>query len=74
MIFTFRCPACQHEFQVNHADLVQGAAALKCQACGDAPAPDIQTAYQNIGKSLTELYGCCQNEDKQRWLPLGARR
>lgn len=67
MTFTFRCPSCSHVFQIHHTDLGDGKA-MRCRQCGDTPAPDIMTAYANVGKTLTELYGCCQ-AGRQEWLP-----
>ena len=67
MEFTFECPVCKKSFMVNHQNLAQGDLALKCSSCGSTPAPDIMTAYQNVGKTLTDLYGCgCGNQ--QDWL------
>jgi len=69
MEFTFECPVCKKSFMVNHQDLAKGDLALQCCSCGSAPAPDIMTAYQSVGKTLTDLYGCCGCEDRQDWLP-----
>lgn len=73
MEFTFRCPACKNVFTANHADLAADSRALKCCLCGNAPAPDIQTAYQNIGKTITELHGCCSCDQDKSWLPLSVK-
>jgi predicted Zn finger-like uncharacterized protein len=67
MRFTFECPACKNIFHVTHRDLAHGGQALRC-LCGNTPAPDILTAYQNIGKTMVELYDCCAGGQKG-WLP-----
>jgi predicted Zn finger-like uncharacterized protein len=69
MLFTFECPTCKSKFQVRYIDLAKDPKALKCCHCGDTPAPDIQTAYQNVGKTMADLYGCCKCGDKKTWLP-----
>ncbi|BBB91982.1 MAG TPA: hypothetical protein PKA28_06100 [Methylomusa anaerophila] len=71
MIFSFECPSCKKTIEVSHQEMKKNPAVVKCRLCGDAPAPDIMTAYQNIGKTITELYGCCEcSEDSSRkWLP-----
>jgi hypothetical protein len=69
--FTFECPACKKNFQVGHKELAKGQ--LKCCLCAHTPAPDIMTAYQNIGKTITDLYGCCECSDDKAWLPKEAR-
>lgn len=67
MIFTIECPTCQKSFNVSHEELAQNHSAVKCCLCGNTPTPDIMTAYQNIGKTMTELYGCC--DCQPAWLP-----
>lgn len=69
MRFSFECPKCNHSFQVGYSDLAKNPEAVKCCLCGDTPAPDIMTAYQNVGKTLVDLYGCCDCNDKKDWLP-----
>ncbi len=70
MKFTFECPTCQHSFDFSHEDLATNPKSLKCCMCGQTPSPDILTAYQNVGKTITDLYGCCEcNTDKKQWLP-----
>ena len=69
MIFKFECPGCKKTFSVTHQDLAAGPAALKCCLCGDTPAPNIQAAYRNIGKTLVDLYGCCDCGPDRNWLP-----
>jgi predicted Zn finger-like uncharacterized protein len=70
MRFTFECPVCKKSFQVNHEELGN----VKCGLCGDAPPPDIMTAYGNVGRTMSELYGCCGCGDKEKWLPKEIRR
>ncbi|MBP2650938.1 MAG: hypothetical protein H6Q74_1763 [Firmicutes bacterium] len=55
MPLTFECPQCHHNFNVDSNKLKkhQGNESLGY----DTPPPDIQTAYQNVGKTITELYG-----------------
>ncbi len=65
MQLTFECPACKKSFKVSHDRLHD----LKCCLCGDTPPPDIMTAYANVGRTLSELYGCCECGDKVKWLP-----
>lgn len=73
MMFAFECPGCKKPFQVRYVEMAKDPAAVKCCMCGAAPPPDIQTAYQNIGKTMTELYGCCECNDKKAWLPKEAK-
>lgn len=69
MDFSFDCPGCNKSFKVSHEDLATKTAALKCCACGTTPPPDIMTAYANVGKTMTELYGCCSCAPAKDWLP-----
>lgn len=70
MDITITCPSCNKDFTVNHATLSERIEELKCCFCGDAPAPDIMTAYANVGKSITQLYGCCScGPTDKSWLP-----
>ncbi|MDR3590138.1 MAG: hypothetical protein P4N41_10835 [Negativicutes bacterium] len=74
MLFSFECPKCRNNFQVRSIELAKDPTAVKCCLCGEAPTPDIMTAYQNVGKTMTELSGCCECGDKQDWLPKEIRR
>ncbi|MDR3564259.1 MAG: hypothetical protein P4N59_22875 [Negativicutes bacterium] len=74
MLFSIECPKCKNGFQVRYTELAKDPAAVKCCQCGASPAPDIMTAYQNVGKTMTELYGCCECGDKESWLPKEIRR
>jgi hypothetical protein len=71
MIFSLECPTCKQKLKVSYRDMAARPEKVKCCLCGDAPPPDIMTAYQNVGKTLTQLYGCCDcGEDKSaKWLP-----
>jgi hypothetical protein len=69
MLFSFKCPKCKNKFQVHYSDLAKDPQSLKCCVCGDAPPPDILTAYQSVGKTMADLYGCCDCNDKKNWLP-----
>lgn len=69
MLFAFECPKCKNNFQVRYTELASNPETVKCCACGDAPAPDILTAYQNVGKTMLDLYGCCDCQEKKDWLP-----
>ena len=68
MVFEFECPHCNHKITVTHEELAH-TGEVKCSKCGDMPRPDIMTAYQHVGKSLSDLYNCCSKEDDQNWLP-----
>lgn len=74
MLFTFECPKCKHQFQVEPSELAHQPEAMKCRICGDTPPPDIMTAYRNVGKTMSELYGCCRQGEKEAWLPKEVRR
>ena len=50
------------------AELAKKVAPLKCSSCGNVAAPDIQTAYENVGRSLSDLCCCCEKSAEQ-WLP-----
>lgn len=65
MRLTFECPVCKKNFTLCHEMLGN----VKCRLCGDAPPPDIQTAYANVGKTMSELYGCCDCDGGEKWLP-----
>jgi predicted Zn finger-like uncharacterized protein len=71
MLFAFECPKCKATFQVRSLDMANNLASIKCGVCGDAPAPDILTAYQNVGKTMVELQGCCSATST--WLPKDIR-
>lgn len=68
MKLTVECPECNADFKVDVEALAKKVAALKCTTCGTTATPDIQTAYENVGKSLSELCCCCEENAKQ-WLP-----
>ncbi|HEY3424604.1 MAG TPA: hypothetical protein VGL27_07395 [Negativicutes bacterium] len=74
MVFTFECPSCKKNFEATHEELTHNAEALHCCLCGKSPSPDIMTAYQNVGKTMTDLYGCCECGDNQNWLPTAIKR
>jgi len=74
MLFTFECPKCKNNIQVRSAELAKNPEAVKCCQCGDAPAPDIMTAYANIGKTMVELQGQCDCAEKTGWMPKEIRR
>ena len=74
MLFTFECPKCQNNFQVRAAELAKNPEAVKCCLCGDTPAPDIMTAYANIGKTMIELSEQCDCAGRKEWLPKEIRR
>lgn len=69
MDLTIECPRCKKSFQVAHQDLAKRPDALTCCLCGNTPPPNIMEAYQNIGKTLTELQGCCTCPEEKGWLP-----
>jgi|GEM_PF-2561306 len=69
MNFTVECPTCKKNFDVDATEVAEKPSSFKCGACGDTPAPDIMTAYQNVGKTMMELYSCCDSEEKKDWLP-----
>lgn len=69
MNFTLECPKCKQTFQVCHEDLAKKDFSLQCCHCGNVPTPDIMSAYQNVGKTLSDLYGCCKCSDLEGWLP-----
>ena len=69
MNFTLECPTCKNDIRVNYKDVVENPSSFKCCACGTIPSPDIMTAYQNVGKTMMDLYGCCGCDDKKGWLP-----
>lgn len=68
MKLTVECPECSADFKVDVEALAKKVAPLKCTHCGAGAAPDIQTAYENVGKSLSELCSCCE-ESAEQWLP-----
>jgi hypothetical protein len=35
----------------------------QCHICQDISIPDIMTAYEHVGESLSELYHCCSKEN-----------
>jgi predicted Zn finger-like uncharacterized protein len=74
MLFNFECPKCKNNFALDSAVLAVNPAKVKCCACGDAPSPDIMTAYANIGKTMAELHGCCDCDGQNGWLPKEIRR
>ncbi len=74
MLFSFECPKCRSHFQVRSAELAKNPDAVKCCLCGDTPPPDIMAAYQHVGKTMTELRGCCECGGKQDWLPKEIKR
>lgn len=52
---------------VNEEKLAPDAEKSKCRRCKELSTPDIMTAYQNVGESLSELYHCCSNgNDKSK--------
>lgn len=67
MKFTFDCPHCKRSFEVDHTQLASGS--FNCCLCGSAPAPDIMRAYQSVGKTMVDLYGCCECNQSTHWLP-----
>ena len=67
MKFTFQCPSCKKKFDLDLKTLTHGG--LRCCMCGTEPAPDIMTAYQNVGKTMAELYECCEEQEQPEWLP-----
>lgn len=69
MKFTLQCPACQSTMELSHEDLATKPQSIKCCLCGQSPSPDILTAYQNVGKTITDLYGCCSCDTEKQWLP-----
>jgi len=68
LLFSLECPKCKAPFQIRSADLAQDPSTIKCGICGNTPAPDIMTAYQNVGKTIVELQGCCSHGEKGDWL------
>lgn len=68
MKFTFQCPSCKHVFWAGRGE-PDGGVAPRRRVCGDAPAPDIMTAYANVGKTLSELHGCDEAGGRQDRLP-----
>ncbi len=68
MKLTVECPECNADFKVDVNALAQKVAPLKCSHCGTVATPDIQTAYANVGRSLSELCCCCEKSAEQ-WLP-----
>ena len=66
MNFTMECPVCKKNFHVSSKELAEKQSSLRCCACGTPPSPDIMTAYQNIGKTMTDLYGNHDCEDKEK--------
>ncbi len=68
MKLTVECPECNADFKVDIDALAKKVAPLKCASCGMTAAPDIQTAYENVGKSLSDLCCCC-DEVAEQWLP-----
>ena len=71
MNFTVECPTCKKDFHVNSKEV---ASSFKCCECGTTPPPDIMTAYQNVGKTMADLYGCCESNDNKNWLPKEIKR
>lgn len=69
MEFTFECPHCKHVIRVSHEELATQPETVKCCLCGAAPPPDILTAYQHVGQTMTDLYGCCTCPEERDWLP-----
>ena len=69
MKFTIECPACKKNFHVNYKEVAEKPSSLKCCTCGTTPSPDIMTAYQNVGRIMVDLYGCCDCDEKKEWLP-----
>ncbi len=69
MEFTLECPKCKRTFQISHEDLAKKDFSLQCSNCGNVPTPDIMSAYQNVGKTLADLYGCCKSDEQKNWLP-----
>jgi len=69
MNFTVECPTCKKNFHINYKDVAKNPSSFKCGTCGTTPSPDIMTAYQNVGKTMMDLYGCCQCNDKRDWFP-----
>jgi len=69
MNFTVECPLCKKNFHVNYKEIAEKPSSLSCSACGTTPTPDIMTAYQNVGKTMMDLYSCCECEDKKDWFP-----
>jgi len=69
MNFTVECPTCKKNFHINYKEVAKNPSSFKCGTCGTTPSPDIMTAYQNVGKTMMDLYGCCQCNDKKDWFP-----
>jgi len=60
MVFSSGRPSGKKTIDVSQQQIKKESGAVKCCLCGAAPTPDIMTAYQNIGKTITEVYGCCE--------------
>lgn len=69
MNFTIECPTCKNNIRINYKEVVENPSSFKCCTCGTTPSPDIMTAYQNVGKTMIDLYGCCECADKKDWFP-----
>ena len=74
MNFTVECPTCKESYNINSKEVVGNPAIFKCCNCGTTPPLDIITAYQNVGKTMLELNGCCNCEDKKGWLPKAIKK
>ena len=66
MNYSIECPICKNKFHVTSKELAENHSSFRCFACGTAPSPDIMTAYQNIGKTMADLYGHRDDEDKEK--------
>ncbi len=69
MLFTVKCPRYKKAAPVNYQEQAQNPADSECCLCSSAPSPDIMTAYQQVGKSMVELYGCCSCENNSQCSP-----
>lgn len=63
MVFKQEDISCKPKIKIAKIDSAHNKI-VKCHKCSiDLPKPDIMTAYQHVGQSLSELYKCCSNND-----------
>ena len=69
MNLTFECPKCKKKYQLNSNEVAEKSSPFKCSECDIIPPPDIMTAYQNVGKTMKDLSGCCDCNDEKDGMP-----